>query len=220
MNAQTESVVEIPEEMQENESASQTMEAQEAPKSEAPRSSDGSEEAVAQPETEQASAEEAESSEEDVVAKLVAELAEARREADEARDRALRAQAELQNFRRRKERETEERVAHANARILSEILQIVDDFERAFDNVPADLQGEEAAWVEGFRLILRKLQTLLEREGVTAIDATGEFDPNLHEAVSLEPSDEVESGNIIGEVRRGYLLRDRVLRPSIVRVAQ
>ncbi len=208
MNAQTESVVEIPEEMQENESASQTMEAQEAPKSEAPRSSDGSEEAVAQPETEQASAEEAESSEEDVVAKLVAELAEARREADEARDRALRAQAELQNL------------AHANARILSEILQIVDDFERAFDNVPADLQGEEAAWVEGFRLILRKLQTLLEREGVTAIDATGEFDPNLHEAVSLEPSDEVESGNIIGEVRRGYLLRDRVLRPSIVRVAQ
>ncbi|NOX61284.1 MAG: nucleotide exchange factor GrpE [Chloroflexi bacterium] len=185
---------------------------------EAQRPSDEAETTAAQ--VEDAVDETTESAEEQIIATLTAELAEARRQADEALDRALRAQAELQNFRRRKERETEERVAHANARILGEILLVIDDFERAFDNVPDDLQGEEAAWVEGFRLILRKLQALLEREGVTAIDASGEFDPNLHEAVSLEPSDEVESGNIIGEVRRGYLLRDRVLRPSAVRVAQ
>ena len=73
--------------------------------------------------------------------------------------------------------------------------------------------------VRGFDLIRRKLNTLVEREGVVVIDATGAFDPNLHEAISHEPSDTVPSGHIIAEVRRGYRLNDRVLRPSYVRVA-
>ena len=180
--------------------------------------------AISQPDdianTAEGTAEQILAAEDEVITALVAELAEARKSADEARDHALRAQAELQNFRRRKEKEAEERVANANARLLIDLLPVVDDFERAFANVPPALQGEEAAWAEGFALILRKLQALLERQGVTPIDATGSFDPTHQEAISVEPSDEVASGEIIAEVQRGYKLGERVLRPSYVRVAQ
>lgn len=158
--------------------------------------------------------------EEDAITALVAELKEVKQLAEEAKDQALRAQAELQNFRRRKERETMERVAQANARLLSELLPIIDDFDRAFDNIPENISSEEAAWVDGFRLIQRKLHTLLDREGVTPIEASGTFDPTVHEAVSVEANEEVASGEIIAEVQRGYKLRDKVLRPSYVRVAQ
>jgi molecular chaperone GrpE len=174
---------------------------------------DGNEETTAQiPDAEEAV--------DDTLASLIAELAEAKKQADAAQDQALRAQAELQNFRRRKERESYERILHANTRLLIELLPVLDDFELAFGNIPDDISAEDAAWVDGFQLILRKLQTVLEREDVTAIDATGAFDPNWHEAISVEPSEEVASGDIIAEVRRGYQIHDRVLRPSSVRVAQ
>lgn len=156
-------------------------------------------------------------SEDEIIASLVAEVADAKKAADTARDQLLRAQADLQNFRKRKERETEERVAYANARLLLELLPVLDDFERAFASVPT---GEtEAPWVKGFELILRKLQMVIEREGVTPIPGAGPFDPHLHEAISIEPSDEIASGEIIAEIRRGYRINDRVLRPSQVRVA-
>lgn len=156
----------------------------------------------------------------DTIASLIAELTEAKKLADASQDQALRAQAELQNFRRRKERESNERIVHANARLITELLPVLDDFELAFNNLPDDISAEDAAWADGFQLILRKLQMMLEREDVTAIDATGAFDPNWHEAISVESSEEVASGDIIAEVRRGYKMRDRVLRPSSVRVAQ
>ena len=164
--------------------------------------------------------ESSEKDEDDAISALIAELAEAKKLADQAQDQALRAQAEIQNFRRRKERDTTERIAQANARLLREVLPVIDDFERAFANVPADISEEDNAWVEGFRLILRKLQMVLEREGVTAIDASEEFDPNWHEAISVEPHDEVSSGHVIAELQKGYKLNDKILRPSIVRVAQ
>lgn len=160
----------------------------------------------------------AELSTDEVINKLVQELADARRAADEAHDQLLRAQADLQNFRKRKERETEERVALANARLILELLPVLDDFERAFASIPTEESNN--TWVKGFELIWRKLQAVLEREGVTPIPATGPFDPTLHEAVSHEPDTNVPSGEIIAEVRRGYRLHDRVLRPSQVRVAQ
>ncbi len=160
----------------------------------------------------------AEMNTDEVINKLIQELADARRAADEAHDQLLRAQADLQNFRKRKERETEERVALANARLLLELLPVLDDFERAFAAIPADESNN--VWVKGFELIWRKLQAVLEREGVTPIPATGPFDPALHEAVSHEPDTNVPPGEIIAEVRRGYRLGDRVLRPSQVRVAQ
>ena len=156
----------------------------------------------------------------ETISNLIAELAKAKKQADLAQDQALRAQAELQNFRRRKEREAGERIAQGNAKLLREVLPAIDDFERAFDNIPNDISAENTAWADGFQLILRKLQMVLEREGVTGIDATGEFDPNWHEAISVEANDEIASDHIIAEVQKGYKLNDKILRPSYVRVAQ
>ena len=177
-------------------------------------------ESESQETTEPAAAQSAEEEIDEAISTLIAELADAKKQADTAQDQALRAQAELQNFRRRKERETGERIAQGNARLLREVLPAIDDFERAFDNIPEDISTENAAWADGFHLILRKLQMVLEREGVTGIDATEEFDPNWHEAISVEANDEVASGHIIAEVQKGYKLNDKILRPSFVRVAQ
>ncbi len=147
--------------------------------------------------------------------------AEAARQAQaEAEDRWLRAQAELQNFRRRKEREVAERIALANEQLILELLPVLDDFERAFAAIPPEERETHAAWVEGFELIYRKLQKILESQGVEAIDASGEFNPEVHEAVTTAASDQVESGHIITEYRKGYKLKDKVIRASLVSVAE
>ena len=151
---------------------------------------------------------------------LIEELKEARKAADVARDQALRAQAELQNFRRRKEREVAERIALANESLILELLPVLDDFERAFDAIPEEDREAHQAWIEGFVLIYRKLQRILENQGLEAIDASGEFNPEVHEAVTMTPSDEVESGHIVAEFRKGYKLKDKVIRASLVSVAE
>jgi len=105
----------------------------------------------------------------------------------------------------------------ANAVLLSRLLAVLDDFDRALDTVPPDTHE---AWVDGIRLVERKLRGLLEAEGVTPIEAVGKpFDPNLHEAVVHEDTADHPDNTVIDEVQRGYLLRDRVLRPALVRVA-
>lgn len=154
------------------------------------------------------------------MAALVEEIKELRKAADDARDHALRAQAELQNFRRRKEREVADRIALANEGLILELLPVLDDFERAFEAIPEEDREQHAAWIQGFDLIYRKLQKILENQGLTAIEATGEFDPNVHEAVTMVPSDEVASGEIVQELRKGYKLKDKVVRASLVSVAQ
>ncbi len=151
---------------------------------------------------------------------LVQELAEARQMADEARDQALRAQAAFQNFRRRKEREVAERVALANESLILELLPVLDDFERAFAAIPEPERETHAAWIQGFDLIYRKLQKLLENQGVSVIEAQGEFDPEVHEAVTLVPSEDTPSGEIVDELRKGYKLKDKVVRASLVSVAE
>jgi molecular chaperone GrpE len=144
-----------------------------------------------------------------------------------------RARAELSNARKRFQREQEQAYTNARADILRRLLPIVDDFERAFDKLPsnpadaaadpADLAGVDGpglSWVAGIRLIQRSFLTLLEQEGVAPIIVGGQrFDPSLHEAVTHEPSKEVPEGFIIGEMRRGYKLGERVLQPSMVRVS-
>lgn len=151
---------------------------------------------------------------------LIEELTQARKAADEARDQALRAQAELQNFRRRKQREVNERIALANESLILELLPVLDDFERAFEAIPKDVREEHAAWIDGFDLIYRKLQKILENQGLTPIEAAGEFDPNVHEAVTMVPSDDAASGEVVQELRKGYKLKDKVVRASLVSVAQ
>jgi molecular chaperone GrpE len=100
--------------------------------------------------------------------------------------------------------------------IIKKVLPVLDDLERALQNRPTD-----NAWASGIELIARKLQNMLDSEGIKRIEAEGqEFDPNFHEAISHEPADGVKSGFVISVVQNGYMLGDRVIRPALVRVAQ
>lgn len=153
------------------------------------------------------------------LAALQAQLAEAQAQAAEYLDNWRRTTAELSNARKRMQREMDDLRAAAAERVLEKLLPIVDDVTRAFTVVPADQADSD--WVNGFRMIQRKLEAFLESEGVQPIPAAGQrFDPALHYAVTHEEADGYEEGQIISEVGRGYRLGDKVLRPSMVRVAK
>jgi molecular chaperone GrpE len=151
------------------------------------------------------------------IAELEGELETARSQAAEQLQARQRAAADLSNFRRRTEEERAALTQLANAVLIGKLLAVLDDFDRALASVPAEVHE---SWVEGVRLVERKLRTMLEAEGVTPIEAVGEpFDPNLHEAVVHEQTADHPDNTVIGEVQRGYRLHDRVLRPALVRVA-
>jgi len=144
------------------------------------------------------------------------QLEEAEAKLAESVDGWQRSQAEFQNYKKRVERDNEMMRANMKGDIVKKILPVLDDLERAMQNRPAD-----EPWTGGIELIVRKFQTLLDSEGVKKIEAEGvEFNPNFHEAISNEPSDEVESGYVIAVVQNGYMLGERVIRPALVRVAQ
>jgi molecular chaperone GrpE len=147
---------------------------------------------------------------------LQSQLAEAEAKASEFKDSWARSQAEFQNYKKRIERDNELTYVSMKGDIIKKVLPALDDLERALQNRPAD-----DAWASGIELIARKLQNLLESEGVKRIEANGAaFDPIFHEAVTHEESDEVESGHVIAVVQNGYTLGERVIRPALVRVAQ
>ncbi|HET7012003.1 MAG TPA: nucleotide exchange factor GrpE [Anaerolineales bacterium] len=149
---------------------------------------------------------------------LEAELGRTRAEATANLDGWQRTLADFANYKKRVERDQQESHARAAAGILIRFLPVLDDLERALKERPAQA---EASWVEGIELVLRKLQSLLEAEGVEVIPAQGAvFDPNLHEAVTHEDSGEHQEGHIIEVIQQGYRLGDRVLRPALVRVAR
>ncbi len=156
---------------------------------------------------------------EERIAALEAELAKAQGQAEEYLDQWRRTAAEFANYRKRQERDQAEFIRQANAALIIKLLPVLDDFALAFEHIPEEEANH--GWVEGFTLIYRKLQAILEQEGVSPIETVGQpFDPTLHEAVTHEDSDEVASGHVIAEVRKGYRLGDRVLRPAMVRVAR
>ena len=141
-----------------------------------------------------------------------------KRERDENYDRLLRKSAEFENYRKRVERERRELADHTVTDLLMDLLNVVDDFERALA-VGAD-EGEAEGYRKGVELIYTKLQDLLRRRGVKPIEALGaDFDPNIHQAVAQEPSDEHREGEVTEEMRKGYMLGDRLLRPAMVKVA-
>ncbi|MFL5755933.1 MAG: nucleotide exchange factor GrpE [Chloroflexota bacterium] len=159
-------------------------------------------------------------------AKLLSDLETAQRERDEARTRAdeflaalQRERAEFLNFKRRTSEEREAMLGLAGEDLIRKVLAVADDFDRAIDARPAALAGD--AWADGIAAIDRKLGQLLESEGVTAIDAAPgvRFDPRVHEAIANVPGTERADGEIVEELRRGYRLRDRVIRPALVAVA-
>lgn len=153
------------------------------------------------------------------VEELQAELEGLRSQAEDYLDGWQRARAEFQNYKKRIDRELEDAKAHISGDILARYLPILDDLDRALKDRPTD--DDAAAWAEGIELIYRKLQAILESEGIEPIPAEGQtFDPNLHEALSHEESDEFESGKVIDVIQRGYKLGDRVLRPALVRVSK
>jgi molecular chaperone GrpE len=123
-----------------------------------------------------------------------------------------RAQADFINYKRRVEQEREERGKLANSLLILNLLPVLDDLERAFASIPPRLAKH--AWVDGIRLVERKFRATLEAEGLEEIKALGKpFDPNLHEAVM---SDRGKGGVVINELRKGYKLHDRVIRPTKV----
>ncbi len=154
-----------------------------------------------------------------VIETLRTELAAAEAKADDLLDKLQRTAAEYQNSRRRQEKQLADEIERASGHIIQRLLPVVDDLELAFSNLPSELDDSQSAWIDGFRQIRKKLASLLEDQGVTAIAQSGEFDPSRHEAVSSEPNETVESNHIIQTLRTGYEYKGRVLRPALVRVA-
>src|SRR5438105_9087378 len=143
-------------------------------------------------------------------------LAEAEAKAEEYLATAQRVQADFDNYRKRAQRDQESLVARAHERLVKELLPIVDDLERALQ---AAHDHEEATLEEGVALVHRALADLLAREGLAEIETEGAFDPHVHEALLSQPAEEVESGDVIQVLQKGYRLGDHVLRPARVIVA-
>jgi molecular chaperone GrpE len=153
------------------------------------------------------------------IEKLTGELDAARKESEEYLGALQRERAEFQNFRRRTAEERMRDRGLAGEDLIRKVLVVADDFDRAIEARPASIAHDP--WFEGIAAIDRKLRQLLESEGVSAIDAAAgkPFDPREHEAIANVPGTGREEGEIVEEVRRGYRLRDRVIRPALVAVA-
>ena len=143
-------------------------------------------------------------------------LGEERARAESYLAQCQRAQADYLNLKRRTEQEKGEMTQFANSMLILNLLPVLDDLDRALNSVSSTLAG--LTWVEGVRLIYRKLEAVLQAQGISDIKAIGErFDPNIHEAVLHR---EGEEGVVLEEVQKGYRLQDRVIRPSMVVVGQ
>jgi len=145
-------------------------------------------------------------------------VADLQRERDDYYDRWTRKAAEFDNYRKRVERERREQSEQAIVDLLQELLLVVDDFDRALTAEAGGERGE--AYRRGIELIHAKLYDVLKKYGVRPIDALGaDFDPNFHQAVIQESSPDHREGEVIGELRKGYMIGDRLLRPAMVKVA-
>jgi molecular chaperone GrpE len=139
------------------------------------------------------------------------------RERDDYYDRLLRKTAEFENYRKRTDRERREQAEYAAAEVLKDLLPVIDDLERALE---ASSESAEA-YRQGVELIHKQMLDLLRKRGVTPIEAVGQdFDPHLHQAVTHEQVPGHRDGEVVAEFRRGYKLRDRLLRPAMVKVAK
>ena len=150
--------------------------------------------------------------------KLQEELHEARAEAEDFLDKYRRSAATFSNYRKRQKHEQEQESIRIRMNVMRELLPIVDDFQRAAQNVPDEFA--EVEWMEGIALIQRKMEALLDKHEVVPIEALGEpFDPNFHSALLQAESNEYPAGTVMEEVAKGYLLGDKVLRPTLVKVS-
>ena len=150
-----------------------------------------------------------------------ADVASRVREAEAQRDEYLalaqRLQADFENYRKRALRDQERLVAHAHERLVRELLPVLDDLERTLE---AAERHEEAALVDGVRLVERSLRKALEKEGLVEIEADGQFDPHVHEAMLTQAREGAEPGTVVDVLQRGYRIGDKVVRPARVIVAE
>ncbi len=153
------------------------------------------------------------------IERLTGERDAAAQEKDEFLAALQRERAEFVNYKRRTAEERQAMIGLAGEGLIRKVIALADDFDRAIDSRPSAIADDP--WVEGIVVIDRKLRQLLESEGVSAIDASPgiPFDPREHDAAANVPGTEFPDGAIVGELRRGYRLRDRVLRPALVAVA-
>ncbi|CAM4322639.1 co-chaperone GrpE [Paenibacillus sp. oral taxon 786 str. D14] len=151
-------------------------------------------------------------------ADVTAELEKLRAENEEFQQRLLRAQADFDNFRRRTVKEKEELGKYASAKLITELLPVIDNFERAL-NTTGDI-SDAASYVKGVEMIFRQLEGVLKAEGLTPMEAEGQpFNPEFHQAIMQVESEEHEEGIVVEVVQKGYMLKDKVLRPAMVKVS-
>ena len=155
---------------------------------------------------------------EETVEQLAVQLETAKDLAAEHLASLQRTAADFANFKRRTAEDRERELGLASEFLLLKLLVVADDFDRALEAMPAELKG--VAWIEGVTLLDRKLRALLESEGVTPIEAIGRtFDPREHEAIATVPATGRPESEVVAEIQRGYRVRDRVLRPAMVAIA-
>ena len=148
--------------------------------------------------------------------KLTIELSELKERSDRLLSNWQRAQADLQNFRRQTVQDQEEAILKANATILTNLLPILDDLERAIQSVPLELHSY--SWMDGIWLIHKRLLAIMTAFGVEQVQSEGDdFNPNLHQSVAESPG---ENGKVISEIQKGYTFQNRLLRPALVSVGK
>ena len=136
----------------------------------------------------------------------------------EAKDKHLRLAADFDNFKKRTRQEQLETIQHASADLIGRVLPVLDDLHNVLDHKP---EGVDESWAKGLELSVRKLEEALGTHGLQPIDSVGaHFDPKLHEAVGHEESTQHPEDTVVAELRRGYRLRDRVVRPALVKVSR
>jgi molecular chaperone GrpE len=146
------------------------------------------------------------------------EIEDLKKERDGLYDRLLRKQAEFENYKKRIDREKSDFMQFASADLMKELLNVLDSFELALKNAATQTGGQNM--LRGFELIHKQIQDTMARFGLKPIEAKGnKFDPHFHQAVSTQATDEVEENIVIEEMRKGYLLNGRLLRPAMVSVA-
>ena len=159
------------------------------------------------------------SKEEETVETLTARLEEESQKVKEHLDQWKRSAAEFSNYRKRNEKERGELIKFTNALLITRLLPVLDDLERAFQTLPENMR--HFTWTDGVALVHRKLEAILEQEGLKAIEARGNpFDPTLHQSIMYEETTEFDDGIILEELQKGYELNERVIRPSLVKVAK
>ena len=147
------------------------------------------------------------------------ELAQLKAELSKYKDIALRSVADLDNYRKRMAREKDDAIRYANASFLERLIPILDNFELGVNAAKAG--GAQSAVQDGMMMVFKQLQEFLASCGVETIDATGQhFDPNLHEAIAQEQNAEIAEGFVIRQLRKGYRLKDRLIRPANVVVSK